>query len=81
MPMVIVDELLMHFFLFQLDKMDKMLSGTSKKKTVGRERGANLPRPNSDLHLDELEEDQYNLDNLSDDQVQYLELFISYFLG
>ncbi|XP_064086830.1 protein diaphanous-like isoform X1 [Macrobrachium nipponense] len=53
-----------------LDKMDKMLSGTSKKKTVGRERGGNLPRPNSDLHLDELEEDQYNLDNLSDDQVK-----------
>lgn len=49
--------------------MDKMLAGTSKKKTVGKERGSHLPRPNSDLDLNEVEEDQYLIDNLTDDQV------------
>ncbi|XP_071516522.1 protein diaphanous isoform X1 [Panulirus ornatus] len=53
-----------------LNKMDKMLTGTSKKKTVGKERGSHLPRPNSDQDLNEIEEDQYHLDNLTDDQVK-----------
>lgn len=46
-----------------------MLAGTSKKKTVGKERGNYLPRPNSEIDLNEMEEDQYHIDNLSDDQV------------
>ncbi|KAK7074929.1 Protein diaphanous 1 [Halocaridina rubra] len=53
-----------------LDKMDKIISGTTKKKTVVKERGNHLPRPNSDLHLDELEEDQYNIDNLTEAEVR-----------
>ncbi|XP_053649393.1 protein diaphanous isoform X1 [Cherax quadricarinatus] len=53
-----------------LTKMDKMLTGTSKKKMVGKERSSHLPRPNSDIDLNEIEEDQYNIDNLTDDQVK-----------
>ncbi|KAG7175749.1 protein diaphanous-like isoform X2 [Homarus americanus] len=53
-----------------LKTMDKMLAGTSKKKTVGKERGSHLPRPNSDLELNEIEEDQYNIDNLGDEEVK-----------
>lgn len=49
--------------------MDKMLTGTSKKKVPNKERIGNLPRPNSDLDLNEVEEDQYHLDNLGDEEV------------
>ncbi|XP_027213745.2 protein diaphanous isoform X2 [Penaeus vannamei] len=53
-----------------VSKLDKVLLGSSKKKTIGKERGTHIPRPNSDLDLNEIEEDQYNLDNLSDEQVK-----------
>ncbi|XP_063846419.1 protein diaphanous-like isoform X2 [Scylla paramamosain] len=53
-----------------LNKMDKMLTGTSKKKVPNKERVSNLPRPNSDLELNEMEEDQYYLDNLADEEVR-----------
>ncbi|XP_050696358.1 protein diaphanous-like isoform X3 [Eriocheir sinensis] len=53
-----------------LNKMDKMLTGTSKKKVPNKERIGNLPRPNSDLDLNEVEEDQYHLDNLCDEEVR-----------
>ena len=49
--------------------MDKMLTGTSKKKVPNKERITSLPRPNSDLDLNEMEEDQYYLDNLADEEV------------
>ncbi|KAK4291487.1 hypothetical protein Pmani_035685 [Petrolisthes manimaculis] len=52
-----------------LNKMDKMLTGTSKKKTGIKER-PNLPRPNSDIDLNEMEEDQFHLNNLNDEQVR-----------
>lgn len=49
--------------------MDKMLTGTSKKKVPNKERISHLPRPNSDLDLNEIDEDQYQLDNLADEEV------------
>ncbi|KAG0719156.1 Protein diaphanous 2 [Chionoecetes opilio] len=53
-----------------LNKVDKMLTGTSKKKVPSKERIMHLPRPNSEVDLNEIEEDQYNLDNLDDDEVR-----------
>ena len=52
--------------------MDKMLTGTSKKKVPNKERITSLPRPNSDLDLNEMEEDQYYLDNLADEEVLFI---------
>ncbi|KAK3863143.1 hypothetical protein Pcinc_031042 [Petrolisthes cinctipes] len=52
-----------------LNKMDKMLTGTSKKKTGIKER-PHIPRPNSDIDLNEMEEDQFNLNNLNDEEVR-----------
>ena len=43
-------------------------SGTHKKKVVNRERN-HLPRPVSEYELNETEEDQYNLENLTDEEV------------
>ncbi|RXG68266.1 Protein diaphanous-like protein 3 [Armadillidium vulgare] len=49
--------------------LDKVLgSGTTRKKPYGRDH--KIPRPNSELDLNETEEDQYNLDNLTEDEVR-----------
>ena len=49
-------------------QFDKVLGGT--RKGGGKERG--LHRPVSDQDLHEVDEDQYSLDNLTEDQVNTL---------
>lgn len=56
-----------------------MLTGTSKKKVPGKERASHLPRPTSDLDINEIEEDQYNLDNLGDEEVVMLDFVVHLF--